>query len=340
MWAQLTRPRLLVKPVSSQLVDAGALWHLLPPLFKYDYTLAEGGVQASSESNRQEVGRPAWLATKCPRQRTRSLTAALLSSVPCLGAPPPLQSANANAVLAFQALARLGGYLPRTEESLPEVLPSFVKKPAADATAGMAVAVRGAAIPGAPEPAVPAAAPSAAAIEEWKKCVGCFAAPACADVRALTRHSSFRRWVGWRVGGAPSRDRYLDGVEMETPVNHRVREALRVLLTPYLCKQLSNRDAAAGLKLLNRCEPRRFTTWGWLVAPLTHVDWTSLVSGGRAGQQLGDAAAHLEQRHSRRAGRLCPVAPGGRAQGRGDAGEPRGRLCLQRHQARGIHVGR
>ena len=82
----------------------------------------------------------------------------------------PLQSANANAVLAFQALARLGGYLPRTEESIPEVLPSFVKK-TADGTASMAVAVRGAPIPGAPEPMGPAAAPSAAAIEEWKKCV-------------------------------------------------------------------------------------------------------------------------------------------------------------------------
>ena len=91
--------------------------------------------------------------------------------MPLLRIFAPLQSANANAVLAFQALARLGGYLPRTEESIPEVLPSFVKKPAADGTASMAVAVRGAPIPGAPEPVVPAAAPSAAAIEEWKKCV-------------------------------------------------------------------------------------------------------------------------------------------------------------------------
>jgi hypothetical protein len=38
-----------------QLLEVGALWHLLPPLFKYDYTLAEGGVQASQETNRQEV---------------------------------------------------------------------------------------------------------------------------------------------------------------------------------------------------------------------------------------------------------------------------------------------
>ena len=64
----------------------------------------------------------------------------------------------------------------------------------------------------------------------------------------------------------------MDGVEMETPVNHRVREALRVLLTPYLCKQLNNRDAAAGLKLLNRCEQRLCSIGSRLVTPLTRVN--------------------------------------------------------------------
>ena len=39
---------------------------------------------------------------------------------------------------------------------------------------------------------------------------------------------------------------------METPVNPRVRKALQTLLTPYLTKQLSQRDPAVGLKLLNR----------------------------------------------------------------------------------------
>jgi hypothetical protein len=39
---------------------------------------------------------------------------------------------------------------------------------------------------------------------------------------------------------------------METPVNARVRAALRILLTPCLCRQLGNRDPAVGLKLLNR----------------------------------------------------------------------------------------
>ena len=48
----------------SQLVDVGTLWHILPPLFKYDYTLAEGGVQASTETNRQEV-------RACPKRAAR-----------------------------------------------------------------------------------------------------------------------------------------------------------------------------------------------------------------------------------------------------------------------------
>ena len=48
----------------AQLVDVGTLWHILPPLFKYDYTLAEGGVQASTETNRQEV-------RACPKRAAR-----------------------------------------------------------------------------------------------------------------------------------------------------------------------------------------------------------------------------------------------------------------------------
>ena len=38
-----------------QLLQAGALWHLLILLFDYDFTLDEGGVQRSESSNKQEV---------------------------------------------------------------------------------------------------------------------------------------------------------------------------------------------------------------------------------------------------------------------------------------------
>eukprot|EP00794_Sanderia_malayensis_P017835 gene17835-19618_t len=37
------------------MLQSGVLWHLLTYLFKYDYTLAESGVDASAESNQQEV---------------------------------------------------------------------------------------------------------------------------------------------------------------------------------------------------------------------------------------------------------------------------------------------
>ena len=35
------------------LLQSGALWHLLVFLFNYDYTLDEGGVEVSSETNQQ-----------------------------------------------------------------------------------------------------------------------------------------------------------------------------------------------------------------------------------------------------------------------------------------------
>jgi len=36
-----------------QLLQAGALWHLLVFLFRYDYTLEEGGVERSEDANEQ-----------------------------------------------------------------------------------------------------------------------------------------------------------------------------------------------------------------------------------------------------------------------------------------------
>eukprot|EP00058_Branchiostoma_floridae_P000587 XP_002586075.1 hypothetical protein BRAFLDRAFT_252432 [Branchiostoma floridae] len=60
--------------LQNHLLQAGVLWHLLLYLFHYDYTLEEGGVEKSDESNQQEV-------------------------------------ANNLARLSMQALARLGGYL-------------------------------------------------------------------------------------------------------------------------------------------------------------------------------------------------------------------------------------
>lgn len=36
-----------------ELLKGGALWHLMPRLFQYDYTLAEGGVNKQHSSNAQ-----------------------------------------------------------------------------------------------------------------------------------------------------------------------------------------------------------------------------------------------------------------------------------------------
>ncbi|KAJ4448169.1 DnaJ sub C member 13, partial [Periplaneta americana] len=63
-----------------QLLQAGALWHLLLFMFSYDFTLEEGGVERSEEANQQEV-------------------------------------ANKLAKLAVRACARLGGYLVGELES-------------------------------------------------------------------------------------------------------------------------------------------------------------------------------------------------------------------------------
>ena len=41
--------------LQTHLYHAGVLWHLLVHLFNYDYTLEESGVQASQETNQQEV---------------------------------------------------------------------------------------------------------------------------------------------------------------------------------------------------------------------------------------------------------------------------------------------
>lgn len=59
------------------MADFGAIWHLVGYLFRYDYTLAEGGIEAAVESNKQET-------------------------------------ANHSAVMAFRALGRMGGYLTGT----------------------------------------------------------------------------------------------------------------------------------------------------------------------------------------------------------------------------------
>lgn len=57
-----------------QLLQSGALWHLLLFMFNYDYTLEEGGVERNQDENRQET-------------------------------------ANNLAKLAVRACARLGGYM-------------------------------------------------------------------------------------------------------------------------------------------------------------------------------------------------------------------------------------
>lgn len=41
--------------LQTHLYQAGVLWHLLASLFSYDYTLEESGVQASQDTNQQQV---------------------------------------------------------------------------------------------------------------------------------------------------------------------------------------------------------------------------------------------------------------------------------------------
>jgi DnaJ family protein C protein 13 len=41
--------------LQNQLLEAGVLWHILQFVFNYDYTLDEGGVETSDETNQQEV---------------------------------------------------------------------------------------------------------------------------------------------------------------------------------------------------------------------------------------------------------------------------------------------
>lgn len=41
--------------LQNNLLHAGVLWHLILFIFQYDYTLDEGGVETSDESNQQEV---------------------------------------------------------------------------------------------------------------------------------------------------------------------------------------------------------------------------------------------------------------------------------------------
>lgn len=41
--------------LQTNLLHKGVLWHLMTYLFNYDYTLDEGGVETSDETNQQEV---------------------------------------------------------------------------------------------------------------------------------------------------------------------------------------------------------------------------------------------------------------------------------------------
>lgn len=86
--------------LQTQLLQAGVLWHLLLFLFNYDYTLDEGGVEKSAETNQQEI-------------------------------------ANNLARLSVDALARLGGYLtdenatpenPAIRKSLSSLLTPYIAK--------------------------------------------------------------------------------------------------------------------------------------------------------------------------------------------------------------------
>uniref|UniRef100_A0AAY5EIG4 J domain-containing protein n=1 Tax=Electrophorus electricus TaxID=8005 RepID=A0AAY5EIG4_ELEEL len=82
--------------LQTHLYHAGALWHLLVNLFSYDYTLEESGVQASQDTNQQEV-------------------------------------ANALARLSLVALGRLGGYgtpikNPTIRKSLAAMLTPYIAR--------------------------------------------------------------------------------------------------------------------------------------------------------------------------------------------------------------------
>ncbi|KAK2561616.1 DnaJ-like protein subfamily C member 13 [Acropora cervicornis] len=86
--------------LQTQLLQAGVLWHLLLFLFNYDYTLDEGGVEKSAETNQQEIS-------------------------------------NNLARLSIDALARLGGYLtdenatpenPAIRKSLSKMLTPYIAK--------------------------------------------------------------------------------------------------------------------------------------------------------------------------------------------------------------------
>lgn len=41
--------------LQTNLLHAGVLWHIILFVFHYDYTLDEGGVETSDETNQQEV---------------------------------------------------------------------------------------------------------------------------------------------------------------------------------------------------------------------------------------------------------------------------------------------
>lgn len=41
--------------LQTNLLHAGVLWHLVLFVFKYDYTLEEGGVETSDETNQQDI---------------------------------------------------------------------------------------------------------------------------------------------------------------------------------------------------------------------------------------------------------------------------------------------
>ncbi|KAJ8971338.1 hypothetical protein NQ314_000751 [Rhamnusium bicolor] len=64
-----------------ELLKAGALWHLLLYMFKYDYTLDEGGVERSEEANQQEI------SNRLAKESVRAC-AALGGYIPGEDAPP------------------------------------------------------------------------------------------------------------------------------------------------------------------------------------------------------------------------------------------------------------
>uniref|UniRef100_A0A3B4F307 DnaJ heat shock protein family (Hsp40) member C13 n=1 Tax=Pundamilia nyererei TaxID=303518 RepID=A0A3B4F307_9CICH len=80
--------------LQTHLYHAGVLWHLLVYLFNYDYTLEESGVQASQDTNQQEV-------------------------------------ANNLAKLSLTALSRLAGYTPTPQKGTPPENPTIRKSLAA-----------------------------------------------------------------------------------------------------------------------------------------------------------------------------------------------------------------